>query len=548
MALPETDPRPAWQRRLNVHIDPPVFFVSSGLILAMVVFTVLFDQTAANAFGAVQAGIANNTGWFFVLVMNTVLVFTIYLVFTPFASIRLGGQAAKPEFSTLGWFAMLFSAGMGIGLLFYGVAEPMFHYVAGPRAEPGTVAAAEQAMQLTFLHWGLHPWAVYALVGLALAFFSFNRGMPLTIRTIFYPLLGDRIDGWMGAAIDILATVATLFGVATSLGLGVQQVNAGLDHLFGIGMNTGVQLILIAAITAVATVSVVRGLEGGIQRVSEFNIVVAASLLLFVLIVGPTLFILNALPENIGMYLQNLPTLATWNETYTATTWQNGWTVFYWGWWIAWSPFVGMFIARVSKGRTVREFILGVLLVPTFVTFTWITVFGDGALWVERFGPGGLATAVQENIPVSLFVFLETFPFALITSLLGVIVVISFFVTSSDSGSLVIDIITAGGEADPPVPQRVFWAVTEGVVAATLLIGGGLVALQTAAITTGLPFAIVLLFMCVSVHRGMQRYIERYPQAVERPIEPRVPRPPRPPRARRDRREPPAEKDEGGHE
>ena len=539
MALPGPDARPAWQRRLNVHIDPPVFFISAGLILAMVVFTVLFDQTAANAFGTVQAAIANNTGWFFVLVMNVVLLFTVYLVFTPFATIRLGGQGAKPEFSTLGWFAMLFSAGMGIGLLFYGVAEPMFHYVAGPRAEPGTVQAAEQAMQLTFLHWGLHPWAVYALVGLSLAFFSFNRGMPLTIRTIFYPLLGERIDGPIGALIDILATVATLFGVATSLGLGVQQVNAGLDHLFGIGLNTGVQLILIAAITGVATISVVRGLEGGIQRISEFNIFVAGALLLFVLILGPTLFILNALPENIGMYLQNLPTLATWNETYTATTWQNGWTVFYWGWWIAWSPFVGMFIARVSKGRTVREFVLGVLLVPTFVTFVWITVFGDGALWVERFGGGGLATAVQENIPVSLFVFLESFPFALVTSLLGVIVVISFFVTSSDSGSLVIDIITAGGVADPPIPQRVFWAVTEGAVAAALLLGGGLVALQTAAITTGLPFAIVVLLMGFSLWRGMQRYVEAYPQAIERPIEPRPPRVPRPPRRDQKRPAPP---------
>jgi choline/glycine/proline betaine transport protein len=536
VALPEPDARPAWQRRLNLHVDPPVFFISAGLILAMVVFTVLFEQTAANAFGAVQAAIANNTGWFFVLVMNVVLLFTIYLVFTPFATIRLGGQNATPEFSTLGWFAMLFSAGMGIGLLFYGVAEPMFHYVAGPRAEPGTVQAAEQAMQLTFLHWGLHPWAVYALVGLSLAFFSFNRGMPLTIRTIFYPLLGERIDGPIGALIDILATVATLFGVATSLGLGVQQVNAGLDHLFGIGLNTGVQLVLIAAITAIATISVVRGLKGGIQRISEFNIFVAGGLLLFVLILGPTLFILNALPENIGMYLQNLPTLATWNETYTATTWQNGWTVFYWGWWIAWSPFVGMFIARVSKGRTVREFVLGVLLVPTFVTFVWITVFGDGALWVERFGAGGLATAVQENIPVSLFVFLENFPFALVTSLLGVIVVVSFFVTSSDSGSLVIDIITAGGEADPPIPQRVFWAVAEGAVAAALLLGGGLVALQTAAITTGLPFAIVVLLMCFSLWRGMQRYVERFPQAIERPVEPRPPRVPRPPR--RDRKRP----------
>ncbi|MEX2501526.1 MAG: BCCT family transporter, partial [Trueperaceae bacterium] len=526
-ARSQNDPeeRPAWMKRWNLDIDPPVFFISSLLILLMVALTVMFQDAAGTVFGGLQASIANNFGWFFVLVVNVVLIFCVYLVFTPMADIRLGGHDAKSEFTTLGWFSMLFSAGMGIGLLFYGVAEPMFHYVAGPRAEPGTVAAAEQAMQYTFLHWGLHPWSIYALVGLALAFFSFNRGMPLTIRTVFYPLLGERIYGWPGTLIDVLATIATLFGVATSLGLGVQQVNAGLDHLFGIGMNATMQLFLIAGITMIAVVSVVRGLKSGIQRISQFNVIAAAVLLLFVMILGPTLFILNGFVENVGMYLQNFPQLATWTETYTATTWQEGWTVFYWGWWIAWSPFVGMFIARISRGRTIREFILGVMLIPTFVTFVWLTVFGDGALWIERFGAGGLATAVQENIPVSLFVFLESFPLAIASSLLAVVVVISFFVTSSDSGSLVIDIITAAGNPDPPVPQRVFWAVTEGVVAGVLLLGGGLVALQSAAIATGLPFALVLLLMCWSLHRGLKRYIERYPQAVERPIEPRPLRP-----------------------
>ncbi len=517
--LDSPEERPEWMKRWNLDLDVPVFGISAGLIVVMVVLTILFQTAADNVFGGMQAGIANTFGWFFVLTVNVVLAFAVYLIFTPMAGIRLGGQNAKSEFSTLGWFAMLFSAGMGIGLLFYGVAEPMFHYVAGPRAEPGTVAAAEQAMQYTFLHWGLHPWAIYAIVGLALAFFSFNRGMPLTIRTVFYPLLGDRIYGWPGTLIDVLATLATLFGVATSLGLGVQQVNAGLDHLFGIGMNPTMQLLLIAGITMIAVVSVVRGLKAGIQRISQFNMVAALALLAFVLVFGPTLFILNGFVENVGMYLQNFPRLATWTETYTATSWQEGWTVFYWGWWIAWSPFVGMFIARISKGRTIREFVMGVLLVPTLVTFVWLTVFGDGALWIERFGPGGLATAVQENIPVSLFVFLEHFPLALVSSLLAVVVVISFFVTSSDSGSLVIDIITSAGNPEPPVPQRVFWAVGEGVVAAVLLVGGGLVALQSAAIATGLPFAVVLLLMCWSLHRGLQRYVERYPQAVERPIE-----------------------------
>jgi choline/glycine/proline betaine transport protein len=383
----------------------------------------------------------------------------------------------------------------------------MFHFVASPLAEPGTPEAARVAMDFTFLHWGLHPWAIYALVGLSLAFFSFNKGLPLSIRSVFYPLLGERIYGPIGNVIDIMATVATMFGVATSLGLGVQQVNAGLSHLFGaIPQNTFVQLILIAAITAVATWSVVRGLDAGIKFLSQVNVFAALGLMLFVLLLGPTLFILNAFIENLGVYVQNFPSLSTWNETYENTEWQNGWTVFYWGGWIAWSPFVGMFIARVSYGRTVREFIKGVLLVPALVTFLWVTVFGDAALHIEMFGDGGIAKAVQENIPVSLFVLLEKFPFSAVTSLLAVFVVVTFFVTSSDSGSLVIDIITAGGNTEPPKVQRIFWAVTEGCVAAALLLGGGLVALQTAAISTGLPFAIILLGMAWALHRGLCQY------------------------------------------
>ena len=495
---------------LKYDIHPWVFFGGAGVIMVCVLLTIIMGETAETIFGNMQSWISNFTGWFFVLVMNVVLLFCFGLMFTRYGNLRIGGPDAEPEFSYMGWFAMLFSAGMGIGILFYGVAEPMFHFVGNPFTEAGTAASAQKAMDLTFLHWGFHPWGIYALVGLGLAFFGFSEGLPLSIRNVFYPLLGDRIYGGLGNLIDILATVSCLFGVATSLGLGVQQVNAGLSHLFDLPQSPFVQVLLIAGITAIATWSVVRGLDAGIKFLSQVNIAFAAALMIFVLILGPTIFICNGFIENIGSYLQNFPSLASWNETYTGGTWQNGWTVFYWGWWIAWSPFVGMFIARVSYGRKIREYLLGVLLVPCVVTFLWMTVFGNSAIFIEKFGAGGLAKAVQANIPVSLFVFLESFPLSLVTSLLAIIVIITFFVTSSDSGSMVIDIITAGGNPDPPRPQRLFWAITEGLVAAVLLMGGGLVALQTAAITTGLPFALVVLFMCWAILRGLRNYVEKY--------------------------------------
>jgi choline/glycine/proline betaine transport protein len=489
---------------LDVH--PPVFFTSAALIIFFVAGTIFFQQYVGDLFQQMQNAISDYAGWFFIWTVNIVLVFTLVLLAGRFGDIRIGGPDARPEFTTLGWFSMLFSAGMGIGLLFYGVAEPMFHFAANPLTEPGTTESARKAMDITFLHWGLHPWGIYCVVALSLAFFSFNRALPLSIRTAFYPLLGERIFGWPGNTIDILATVATLFGVATSLGLGVQQVNAGLHHLLEIGQSPAIQVGLIGCITAVATWSVVKGLDKGIRRLSEINISIAALLALFVLLVGPTIFVMDALLENIGYYVQHLPQLATWNETYEQTEWQQGWTIFYWSWWIAWSPFVGMFIARVSVGRTIRQFILGVLLVPTFITFLWITIFGNTALYIEMFGGGGISKAVQENIPVSLFVLLENFPLGLVTSSLSILVIITFFVTSSDSGSMVIDIITSGGNPNPPVISRLFWAIMEGAVAAALLLGGGLVALQTATIMTGLPFAAVVLGMCFALYKGLAEY------------------------------------------
>lgn len=483
-----------------------VFYTSASLIIGFVIISVFFNEILGNVFNPLLNGISTNAGWFFTLTVNIILLFILYLMFSQYGNIRLGGDDAEPEFSTLSWFAMLFSAGMGIGLLFYGVAEPMFHFQSPPLPASGVAETAKNAMQYTFLHWGLHPWAVYALVALALAFFSFNKGQPLSIRSIFYPVLGDKINGAWGNLIDILATVATLFGVATSLGFGVQQVNAGLNHLIGLEQSPIVQVLLIAGITSIATVSVVRGLDAGIRKLSELNIWMATALLVFVFIAGPTLFIANGFLENLGGYLQSFAKIATWNETYENTSWQNGWTVFYWAWWIAWSPFVGMFIARVSRGRTIREFLMGVLAIPTLVTFLWITVFGDSALYIELFVQEGLAKAVTENVPLSMFLLLEHFPFTPVLSVLGVLVVISFFVTSSDSGSMVIDIITAGGNPDPPVAQRLFWAILEGVVAAALLLSGGLTALQSAVIATGLPFALVLLVLTFSLKKGLNEY------------------------------------------
>lgn len=503
-------------------VNPVVFFTSAAIIILFVTFSISFHKSLGDWFGTLQSNIANYGGWFFIWTMNIALIFSLVLLFGRFGDVRLGGDDAEPEFSTPAWFAMLFSAGMGIGLLFYGVAEPMFHYMASPFAKPETPEAARLAMDLTFLHWGFHPWALYTIVGLCLAFFSFNKGYPLTIRTVLVPLIGDRVNGPLGYAVDIMATVATLFGVATSLGLGVQQVNAGLHHVFGVPQTNLVQLLLIVCITGIATTSVMKGLDAGIRRLSEINMIIALLLMFFVLAVGPTLFILNGLIENVGFYIQKLPQLSTWAETYENTSWQNGWTVFYWGWWIAWSPFVGMFIARVSKGRTIRQFILGVMLIPAFVTFVWITVFGNSALYIDMFGSGGIGQAVQDNIPVSLFVLLEKFPLSDITCVLGICVVVTFFVTSSDSGSMVIDIITADGNPDPPPLQRLFWAVSEGVVAAALLMGGGLVALQTAAITTGLPFAIVILLMCVSLYKGLSEYVGPQRFRIERRSRKRV--------------------------
>ncbi|MEL7037092.1 MAG: BCCT family transporter [Cyanobacteria bacterium J06592_8] len=508
-------------RGFDMH--PVVASASAGLIILFIALTLIFQEQANTVFNTIQNFIANSTGWFLILAANVYLGFVVFLALSKFGKIRIGGPTAKPEFSTFAWFAMLMSAGMGIGLMFWSVAEPVFHVQSPPpffgNVQASGIEASRSAMGMTFFHWGLHAWGIYALVGLSLAFFTFNRGLPLTIRSVFYPILGERIYGWPGNLIDILAVLATLFGLATSLGFGAQQVSAGLNFLVGLPDSTWFQVILIAIITGFATMSVVSGLDSGVKFLSEVNIYIAAVFMLFVLLVGPTLFIVNSMVENLGYYLSILPSLSFWTETFDSQNclvqlwsgnntegcapWQNSWTVFYWGWWISWSPFVGTFIARVSKGRTVREFVIGVLLIPSVLSFVWLSVFGGSALSLILQDSGNLAQAVNENVATALFVMLQQFPLTAISSLVGVLLVVTFFVTSSDSGSLVVDHLVSGGKLDSPVPQRVFWAVTEGVVAAVLLIGGGLQALQTASITTGLPFAIVLIVMCFSLYQGL---------------------------------------------
>jgi len=496
-------PTPTSKKYFDIYA--PVFYPSAIIIILFISLTLLIGKPMETIFANTQSAITSGFGWLFVFAVNVFLAFAIYFSVSKFGKIRIGGRDAKTEFSTFAWFSMLFSAGLGIGLMFYGVGEPMMHFSNSViNAEPLTPEAADTAMKYTFLHYGFHAWAVYAVLGLALAFFTFNRGLPLTMRSVFYPLLGDRIYGWIGHVIDVVAVVATLFGLATSLGLGVQQVSAGLNFLIGTADTIWFQVILIAVITGAATISVVLGLDKGVRVLSEWNMRLALVFLGLMLLLGPTIFLLDAFLQNVGNYLQEMIALGAFTEVYKGTTWQHDWTIFYWAWWVAWSPFVAMFIARVSKGRTVREFFIGVMIVPALLTFLWMTVFGGSGIYLELNNIAVISDAVNENIATALFVMLEQYPLSTFTSVIGIMLVMVFFVTSSDSGSLVIDSLTAGGKLDAPVGQRIFWALTEGAVAATLLLGGGLKALQTASITTGLPFVLILLVMCYSLYLGLE--------------------------------------------
>lgn len=506
--MPETKVPPSGDARPQPAgtVNKPVFFWTTGITLAFVLAGIAAPQTSSTFFSALQSWIVAELGWFYLLSVAIFLVLLALLGFSSHGRVKLGPNHSEPEFSYSAWFSMLFAAGMGIGLVFFGVAEPVQHFTNPPVGDPASIAAARAAMQLSYFHWGLHAWAIYAVVGISLAYFSFRHGLPLTMRSALYPIIGERIYGPIGHAVDTFAVIGTIFGVATSLGLGVLQINGGLAHVLGIPVDFWVQLPLIAVITAMATLSVGAGLDKGIKLLSNLNMGMASLLMLFVFVMGPTTFLLRAFVQNLGAYLDQFVLRTFYMYAYDPTSWIGDWTLFYWGWWIAWSPFVGMFIARISRGRTIREFILGVLLVPAGFGFAWMTVFGDTALFLHLSGQTtAVSEAVNRDVTLALFVFLEQFPLSTVVSWLAIVLIVCFFVTSADSSALVIDTIIAGGREGGPAWRRCTWAVLSGVIAAVLLGSGGLQALQTAAIAGALPFAAVMLLMCWGLWRGLQR-------------------------------------------
>jgi BCCT family betaine/carnitine transporter len=497
-------------QKWGFDIHNPVFAISAGLILLFLIATLVTDAaTAKKLLDGLKWDIIATFDSLFIWSGNIFVLFCLALIVSPYGKLRIGGVDAKPEHSTISWLAMLFAAGMGIGLMFWSVAEPVAYltgwYETPLGVEANTPEAARLAMGATMYHWGLHPWAIYAVVGLSLAFFAYNKGLPLSIRSIFYPLLGDRTWGWPGHIIDILAVLATLFGLATSLGLGAQQAAAGINHVFGIESGIGLQITVIIGVTGLAVISVVRGLEGGVKLLSNVNMVIAFVLLILVALLGFAVAMGN-IGTTIGAYVENIIPLSNPHGR-EDEAWFQGWTVFYWAWWISWSPFVGMFIARVSSGRTVREFITAVLLVPTAVTILWMSIYGGLAIDQVTNKVGSLGTEGLTEVPLAMFQMFDQLPLGTLLSVVAIVLVLVFFITSSDSGSLVIDSITAGGKIDAPIPQRIFWATTEGAIAAALLWIGGteaIQALQAGAISTGLPFTIVLLAMCVSLILGFR--------------------------------------------
>ncbi|MGB0834080.1 MAG: BCCT family transporter [Psychrobium sp.] len=492
-------------KSFSLKVNQSVFYPAILVIFAILITTLMAPTQASSAFQNIQNAITLNGGWFYVMTVAIILGLVVYLGMSRFGDIKLGPDHSTPDYKLSTWISMLFAAGMGIGLMFFGVAEPVMHYLSPPTAEKESLDAVKEAMKITFFHWGLHAWAIYAIVALILAYFSYRQKLPLTLRSALHPIIGDRIYGWPGHLVDIFAVVSTVFGVATSLGLGASQVNAGLNYLFAIEVDQSNQLLIMIVITALASISVATGLDKGIKILSEINMGLAIVLMLLIFIVGPTVFLIQAYIQNIGAYLSDIVSNTFNLFAYEKKDWIGGWTIFYWGWWLAWAPFVGLFIAKISKGRTIREFVFGVLLVPTAFTFLWMTIFGNSAIsQIVDHNFIRLGDMVNQNSSVGLFVFLETLPWSSVLTALSILMIVIFFVTSCDSGAMVVDMLCSNGRTNTPVIQRLFWAICVGVVAAALMLAGGLEALQTMTIVSALPFSIVLLLACFGLGKALQ--------------------------------------------
>ena len=486
------------------NVNPSVFLSTVMLIGVFLAIVILAPNSFDLITQQLNRWVTDSFSWFYVLSVAIFLILLIYIAISDMGKIKLGPDHSLPSYSNASWFAMLFTAGMGIGLMFFGVAEPVMHYVSPPAGEPETISAAQQAMRVTFFHWGLHAWAIYTIVGLALAYFAYRHQLPLKIRSALYPLIGKKIHGPIGDAVDTFATIGTVFGVATTLGFGVTQINSGLNYLIGIEQSAQTQVILIIAVSAMASLSIFLGLDKGIKRLSELNLVLALALLLFVFFAGPSIYLLQTTIQNAGQYISNLFSMTFNLYAYQPNGWIGGWTIMYWAWWISWSPFVGMFIARVSEGRSIREFIVGVLLIPSGFTLIWMGFMGNAALHsILHEANAGLVAAVQRDSSVALFEFLHGLPFSGVMSLLATVLVMLFFVTSADSGALVTDYLSSKSE-NSPVWQRLFWTVLMALLAIVLLLAGGLGALQSATMLSALPFTLIMLLICWGLLKALR--------------------------------------------
>lgn len=493
-------------------VHPGMGVASIAMVFAFVFFTISNVEFANGIYSDIKSWIQTTLGWYYVTVVSLVLFFSIWVAFSQFGKLRLGKDDETPEFGFFTWFSMLFSCAIGTGILFWSIAEPIFHYQGNPFMEMGSIAAgtaeaAQMAMRVTLFHWGLHGWAIYIVVGLTLAYFTYRRGLPLTVRSALYPLLGDKIYGPIGHAVDLLAIFSTLFGTATTLGLGVSQMNAGLNYLFDIEISTSVQVVLIVIISIVGTLSAISGVEKGIKLLSEWNIKISLILILFFLLAGPTVFLLGMFTTSVGDYVWNMIPMGLWTDPEPGAQWQGWWTIFYWGWWLSWGPLVGMFIARISRGRTIRQFLLTALTIPPLGGFLWIVIFGGTALHMELYGVGGIVDAVNSDMTLALYKTIESIGIEALTwpmAALATLMIISWFVTSADSGTLVICTILSMGNKNPPQKFRIIWGLGLGGVSAVLLIAGGLKALQTMAIAAALPFSVILILMCISLVKGFK--------------------------------------------